>query len=68
MRDIYQVLYRKERQLQQVRREVEVLRIVIPLLEEESAAPAMAARAAGVIPFERAPRSSLSRAPSPLAD
>lgn len=70
MRDIYQVLYRKERQLQRLRREVEVLKIVIPLLEDENALPAMAAAGAGVtiIPFERSARLGAPRLPSPLRD
>lgn len=53
MRDIYQVLYRKELELQQLRREIEVLRIVIPLLQDDAEA-SLSAAAAAVIPFERA--------------
>ena len=53
MRNIYQVLYRKEQELQQLRKEVEVLKIVLPLLEDEAPVNAMAAKTA-VIPFERA--------------
>lgn len=63
MRDIYQVLYRKERELAQLRREIEVLRIVIPLLQEDAEVSSVAA---AVIPFERAPRSSARPFPSPL--
>lgn len=62
MRDIYQVLYRKERELAQLRREIEVLRIVIPLLQED----VEVSSAAAVIPFDRAPRSSARPFPSPL--
>ena len=62
MRDIYQVLYRKERELAQLRREIEVLRIVIPLLQED----VEVSSAAAVIPFERPPRSSARPFPSPL--
>ncbi len=68
MRDIYQVLYRKERQLQQLRREVEVLKIVIPLLDDENHVPAMAGSSVTVIPFERATRSASQRFPSALSD
>lgn len=53
MRNIYQVLYRKEQQLQQIRKEVEVLRIVLPLLEDDPPVNSLAAKPA-VIPFERA--------------
>ena len=54
MRDIYQVLYRKELELQQLRREIEVLRIVIPLLQDDAEGSLPAASAAmTVIPFER---------------
>ena len=69
MRDIYQVLYRKERELQRLRREVEVLKVVIPLLEEDPR-PAMPAAAAGVtvIPFERAVRTAVQHLPSALTD
>ena len=63
MRDIYQVLYRKEEELARLRREIEVLRIVIPLLQEE--AEVSAAGAVTVIPFER-PRLARSF-PSPLS-
>jgi hypothetical protein len=65
MRDIYQVLYRKEQELQQLRREIEVLRIVIPLLQDEADARLSAGESA-VIPFER-PRSSARYSPSPLS-
>ena len=58
MRDIYQVLYSKERQLERLRREVEVLKIVIPLLQDDSLS---------VIPFERA-RIASRRSPSALSD
>jgi hypothetical protein len=70
MRDIYQVLYRKERQLQQLRKEIEVLKIVIPLLQDDGQAPAMRVAAAGVtiIPFERAARIASPRSPSALSD
>jgi hypothetical protein len=70
MRDIYQVLYRKERQLQQLRKEIEVLKIVIPLLQDDGQAPAMRVAAAGVtkIPFERAARTASPRSPSALSD
>ncbi len=70
MRDIYQVLYRKERQLEQVRREVEVLKIVIPLLEDDRRAPRVPVAAAGVtvIPFERSTRTASPRFPSALSD
>ncbi|MGE5205576.1 MAG: hypothetical protein ACM3PW_08170 [Chlamydiota bacterium] len=64
MRDIYQVLYRKERQLEQLRKEVEVLKIVIPLLQDDSVAPSMPM---AVIPFERA-RIASRRSPSALGD
>ena len=69
MRDIYQVLYSKERQLEQLRKEVEVLKIVIPLLQDDSMAPALPVSAAGisVIPFERA-RTASRRFPSALSD
>ncbi len=60
MRDIYQVLYRKELELQQLRREIEVLRIVIPLLQDDAEG---SLSAAAVIPFERA-RSGLRPLPS----
>lgn len=67
MRNVYQVLYRKEQQLQQVRKEVEVLRIVLPLLEDQdSPASVMPARSA-VIPFERA-RSASQHLPAALND
>ena len=68
MRDIYQLLYRKERQLQQVRREVEVLKIVIPLLDDEPPLAALGAAGVTVIPFERAARAASPRAPAPLRD
>jgi hypothetical protein len=64
MRDIYQVLYSKERQLEQLRKEVEVLKIVIPLLRDDSLAPAMPV---SVIPFERA-RTASRRSPSAISD
>jgi hypothetical protein len=69
MRDIYQLLYCKERQLQRLRKEIEVLKIVIPLLEDDGQAPAMPV-AAGVtiIPFERAARAPFPRFPSALSD
>lgn len=66
MRDIYQVLYRKEQELQQLRREIEVLRIVIPLLQDEADAPRLSTGESAVIPFER-PRSSARYSPSPLS-
>lgn len=62
MRDIYQVLYRKERELAQLRKEIEVLRIVIPLLQEDAEVSSVAA---AVIPFDRAPRSSARPFPAP---
>lgn len=70
MRDIYQVLYRKERQLEQVRREVEVLKMVIPLLVDAADLPAMPVAAASVtvIPFERATRVVSLRFPSTVSD
>lgn len=69
MRDIYQVLYRKERQLQQLRREVEMLKIVIPLLKDDSSAPPMPLRTSGltVIPFDRT-RLGSQRLPSVLGE
>lgn len=36
MRNPYELLYQKERQLQQIRKEIEVLRTVLPLLADES--------------------------------
>jgi hypothetical protein len=36
MRDIYEVLYRKERDLRRLRHEIEMLNTVIPLLVEET--------------------------------
>jgi hypothetical protein len=70
MRDVYQVLYRKERQLEQLRREVEVLKVVIPLLQDAGDIPVMPAAAAGVtiIPFERAARTASHRFPSILSE
>jgi hypothetical protein len=68
MRDIYQVLYRKERQLEQLRREVEVLKVVIPLLVDAADVPAMSVASVTVIPFERAVRAASQRFPSPLSD
>jgi len=70
MRDIYQVLYRKERQLQQLRKEIEVLKIVIPLLQDDGQGPARRVAAAGVtiIPFERAARTASPRSPSAVSD
>ncbi len=70
MRDIYQVLYRKERQLEQLRREVEVLKVVIPLLVDAADIPAMPAAAPGltVIPFHRATRPAPQHLPSTLPD
>ena len=69
MRDIYQVLYRKERELERVRREVEVLKFVLPLLQDEAEQALIVSAAAGVpvIPFERASRSAPQRFPSPLS-
>lgn len=67
MRNIYQVLYSKEQELRQVRKEVEVLRIVLPLLEEDEAtAKAMAVRPA-VIPFERS-RGASQHLPAALSE
>jgi hypothetical protein len=68
MRDVYQVLYRKERQLEQLRREVEVLKVVIPLLVDATDVPAMPVAGVTVIPFERALRAGSQRFPSPLTD
>jgi len=42
MRNTYQLLYAKENQLQRVRREVEVLRAIAPLLAEAADLPAPA--------------------------
>ena len=42
MRDAYELLYEKEKQLQRVRREVAVLRAVAPLLAETADLPAPA--------------------------
>jgi hypothetical protein len=39
MRDIGEVLNEKELQLEQVRREIEALRVVAPLLEDDSTPP-----------------------------
>lgn len=63
MRDVYQVLYRKERELERLRREVEVLKVVIPLLQDAGDIPVLSAAAAGVtiIPFERAARTASPR-------
>ena len=36
MRDLYQVLRQKEMDLERIRREIEALRSVIPLLSDES--------------------------------
>jgi hypothetical protein len=47
MRDAYEWLYEKEKQLQRVRREVEVLRAVAPLLAETADRPAPAAVPSG---------------------
>lgn len=65
MRDVYQVLYRKERELEQLRREIEVLKVVIPLLQDGSDIPVTHAAAGGVtiIPFERAARTPSPRFP-----
>ena len=68
MRDVYQVLYRKERQLEQLRREVEVLKVVIPLLADAADLPAMPAVGVTVIPFDRALRAASQRFPAPLRD
>jgi hypothetical protein len=68
MRDVYQVLYRKERQLEQVRREVEVLKVVIPLLVDAGDVPAMPVAGVTVIPFDRAVRAASQRFPAPLSD
>lgn len=35
MKDVYAVLLQKEKDLQRVRREIEALRLVLPLLSEE---------------------------------
>lgn len=35
MKDVYAVLLQKEKDIQRVRREVEALRLIIPLLSEE---------------------------------
>ncbi|HZR31051.1 MAG TPA: hypothetical protein VFA76_04250 [Terriglobales bacterium] len=55
MRDIYQVLYYKEQKLQQVRREVEVLRTILPLLADD------AALSQSSIPRQASPRPTLIR-------
>ena len=70
MRDIYYVLYCKERQLEQVRREVEVLKVVLPLLEDAAEAPVVPVAATGVtvIPFDRAIRPASRRFPSALSE
>ena len=68
MRDVYQVLYRKERQLEQIRREVEVLKVVIPLLVDAADVPAVPGAGVTVIPFDRAVRAAAQRFPSPLTD
>ena len=68
MRDVYQVLYRKERQLEQLRREVEVLKVVIPLLVDAADVPSMPVAGVTVIPFERAVRAASQRFPSALTD
>lgn len=68
MRDVYQVLYRKERQLEQLRREVEVLKVVIPLLADAADVPAVPVAGVTVIPFDRAVRAASQRFPSPLTD
>jgi hypothetical protein len=35
MRNPYEMLYKKEKQLQQIRQEIEVLRTVLPLLADD---------------------------------
>ncbi len=67
MRNIYQVLYAKEQQLQQIRKEVEVLRIVLPLLEDDAAAANVMTAKPAVIPFESA-RGGPQRLPAALND
>lgn len=67
MRNIYQVLYAKEQQLQQVRKEVEVLRIVLPLLEDDEAPANVIAAKPAVIPFASV-RGSSQRFPAALND
>ncbi|HEU5335906.1 MAG TPA: hypothetical protein VFU27_08080 [Terriglobales bacterium] len=67
MHNIYQVLYAKEQKLQQVRKEVEVLRIVLPLLEEDDAPANVIAAKPAVIPFESA-RVGSHRLPAALND
>lgn len=65
MRDIYRVLYCKERELERLRKEIAVLRTVIPLLEEdESRTKPPAAVGVTVIPFERAARGATQRFPA----
>ena len=57
MRNIYQVLYLKERELETVRRHVEVLRVVLPLLEDDDGTAVnsggVPVAVATVIPFQR---------------
>jgi hypothetical protein len=68
MRDIYQVLYRKEQQLERLRKEVEVLKTVIPLLRDDTEPMMPAANGLTVIPFERAVRSAAPHLPSAIRD
>ena len=75
MRDIYQVLYHKEQKLQRVRREVEVLRTIIPLLADDAAPsqapiPRQSSARPTLIRFERMAspdglRDARSKAPQP---
>ena len=69
MRDIHQVLYRKERELERLRVEVEVLKTVIPLLDDDAEYTVPGPKASTtVIPFERTPRGLAQRLPSALRD
>jgi hypothetical protein len=62
MLDIYEVLYQKERDLRRLRREIEMLTTVIPLLAEEADGERQlyqsASAGATIIQFDRTPSPS----------
>jgi hypothetical protein len=53
MRDIYEVLYHKERELRRIKKEIEVLYTVAPLLQDATDEVVEVHRSAGAAPIIR---------------
>jgi len=52
MKDLYQVLRQKELDIERIRKEIEALRFVTPLLSEDTAADKNARTSSVATPFE----------------